>query len=64
MLRAIAFLLTSSVVLLAWTLGGGLGLGYVALYALLVAPGLPIGFFLFGSRHPAGGLQALSSATD
>ena len=39
----------------AWMLGNGIaGLLYVLVYALAVLPGLPIGFRLFGGRHPAG----------
>jgi hypothetical protein len=54
-LRAAALLLSASVGVLAWVLGGGpVGLGYVGLYLLLLVPGLPIGFYLFGSRHAAG----------
>jgi len=38
----------------AWIVGDGFaGSLYVALYALAGLPGLPIGFLLFGSRHPA-----------
>ena len=40
---------------LAWALAGGpAGWAYLALYALTSAPGLPIGFALFGRRHAAG----------
>jgi hypothetical protein len=39
---------------LAWVLGGGLaGWAYLCLLALWLAPGLPIGAWLFGSRHAA-----------
>lgn len=34
--------------------GGWAGLAYFGLYALALAPGLPIGWRLFGRRHPAG----------
>ena len=54
-LRVAGLLLTFSVAGLAWILGDGpAGLGYVGLYGLLLAPGLPIGFWLFGRRHAAG----------
>ena len=40
---------------LAWLLGDGpAGLGYLGLYTLLLVPGLPIGFLLFGRSHAAG----------
>ena len=54
-LRVAGLLLTFSVAGLAWMLGNGAaGLGYVGLYGLLLAPGLPIGFWLFGRAHAAG----------
>jgi len=40
---------------LSWRLAGGpSGLAYVALYALMAVPGLPLGFALFGRAHAAG----------
>jgi hypothetical protein len=47
--------LAVAVVILTWTLGGGIrGLVYLPLYALATVPGLPIGFALFGRGHGAG----------
>jgi hypothetical protein len=47
--------LAVAVVILTWTLGGGIrGLVYLPLYALATVPGLPIGFALFGRGHAAG----------
>jgi len=46
--------LATAVVVLTWTLGGGVrGLAYLGFYALSALPGLPIGFALFGRRHAA-----------
>jgi hypothetical protein len=54
-LRVLALVLSASVILLAWVVGNGpLGVGYLGLFTLLLIPGLPIGFTLFGSRHAAG----------
>jgi hypothetical protein len=54
-LKSAAIALAVSVLGLAWILGhGAAGLGYVALFALLLLPGLPLGFYLFGARHAAG----------
>ncbi|MEO7274072.1 MAG: hypothetical protein ABIX28_15955 [Vicinamibacterales bacterium] len=53
--RSAASVLALAIVALAWVLGRGpAGLGYLGLYALLLLPGLPIGFLLFGRRHAAG----------
>lgn len=42
----------------AWIVGGGpRGLGYAAVYLLATAPGLPLGFALFGRGHAAGWLS-------
>jgi hypothetical protein len=42
----------------AWILGDGLrGPSYAAVYLLATAPGLPLGFALFGRRHAAGWLS-------
>ena len=47
-------LLVVAVGWLSWELGSGLtGLGYLSLLALWAAPGVPIGAFVFGGRHPA-----------
>lgn len=44
-----------AVVVAIWTVGRGpAALLYLALYALIVLPGLPLGFALFGRGHPAG----------
>ena len=39
--------------LVAWC-GGPVGIAYAALYALALAPGLPVGWRVFGRGHPAG----------
>jgi hypothetical protein len=49
----IAALLTS-VVFVAWLIGGALGIVYLLFYTAAVAIGLPLGFLLFGRRHAAG----------
>lgn len=50
-----AVLLGLAVAGLAWWLGDGVGgVLYLALYLAALAPGLPIGFALFGRRHAAG----------
>ena len=49
-----AAVLAVSVVVLSWVFGGGpAGLLYLVVYLLAVAPGLPVGFALFGRSHPA-----------
>ena len=54
-LPAVALLLSVAVIALAVRLGDGPGgLAYLLLYLLLLVPGLPVGFALFGSRHAAG----------
>lgn len=45
-------LLSAAIVGSALSIGGGIGLPYVILYALACLPGLPLGWTLFGS-HPA-----------
>ena len=53
-MKIAAVVLAGSVVVLSWLFGGGVpGLLYLVIYLLAVAPGLPIGFALFGRRHPA-----------
>jgi hypothetical protein len=42
-----------STALALWLAGGWRALAYVAVYALAVLPGLPLGIALFGRRHPA-----------
>ena len=54
-LKAAAGVLFVAVVALSWVLGhGSAGPGYLVLYALLLLPGLPLGFLLFGRGHAAG----------
>jgi hypothetical protein len=39
----------------AWIVGDGIsGALYIPIYALTAVPGLPLGFMLFGARHPGG----------
>src|SRR5205823_5389114 len=53
-MKVLGILLAASILSLAWMCGGGpAGLGYLAIYALAVAPGLPIGIVLFGRTHAA-----------
>jgi len=52
--RALAAILAASLVLVVALSAGVGGLLYLVLYALALAPGLPIGFLLFGKRHAAG----------
>ncbi len=52
---AAAAALTLGVFALVWIFAGGaVGWLYAAIYALAIAPGLPLGFALFGRRHAAG----------
>lgn len=54
-MRPLAVLLAGSLALLAWLFAGGpSGWLYAAIYAAAIAPGLPLGFALFGRRHGAG----------
>lgn len=46
-------LATLLMALAAW-FGGARGVAYLGLYGLALLPGLPIGWRLFGRRHPAG----------
>jgi hypothetical protein len=41
---------------LSWSFGGGVGLGHLGLFIASTTPGLPLGWRLFGRRHPAGWL--------
>jgi hypothetical protein len=50
-LAAIAFCL---LLLSSWVIGGAAAWLYVAVYALAMVPGLPLGFALFGRQHAAG----------
>jgi len=43
-----------------WVGGGVSGLLYLVVYAAAVAPGLPIGFALFGRNHPAGWIAGIA----
>lgn len=44
----------------AWVVAHGIGGPlYVLIYALAVLPGLPIGFWLFGARHPGGWMAGI-----
>ena len=52
--RGAAIALAGAIVLVLWLCAGGAGgLLYAAVYAAAVLPGLPLGFLLFGRRHPA-----------
>ena len=51
--RAAAGAVTATLVLVASSIGGPVGLGYLLVYAAATVPGWPIGFALFGKRHPA-----------
>ena len=46
-----------SVVALAWSIGRGAGLAYLAIYLAATLPGWPIGFWLFGRSHALGWLS-------
>jgi hypothetical protein len=46
--------LAAALVVVVTLSAGGAGLIYFVLYALALAPGLPLGFLLFGRRHVAG----------
>ncbi|HEX7940195.1 MAG TPA: hypothetical protein VF488_00235, partial [Gemmatimonadaceae bacterium] len=52
--QALAALLGLSAIGVVAILGGAAGLLYFLLFALALAPGLPLGFLLFGRRHAAG----------
>lgn len=49
-----ALVLSGAVFGLVWTFGGSAGVLYAVIYALAIAPGLPLGFALFGRRHAGG----------
>ena len=54
-LRAAGLALAGVILSLTWVLGGGWrGCVYLAIYCLTAAPGLPVGFLLFGRHHAAG----------
>lgn len=46
--------LSALVIASAWMFGEWRGLADLAVYALALVPGLPLGFWLFGRRHAAG----------
>ncbi|MGH9309511.1 MAG: hypothetical protein ACRD1U_09065 [Vicinamibacterales bacterium] len=52
--RVAALLLAISVAIALWMSTGGVGLAYPIVFAASLAPGVPIGLALFGTRHPAG----------
>ncbi len=54
-----SILLAVCVLALVATLGGARGLLYALLLALAMAPGLPLGFALFGRRHAGGWIAGL-----
>ena len=44
-----------------WAVGdGAAGLLYLVVYAAAVLPGMPLGFALFGARHPAGWIAGIA----
>ncbi len=54
-MKPAAAALAASIAAMAWICGGGAaGLLYLVIYLLAVAPGVPLGFALFGRRHAAG----------
>ena len=59
MLVAASIALTASVALTLWALAGLSGFGYLAIFLITCAPGLPVGFALFGRRHIASWLTGL-----
>ena len=60
MRTAVAGLLFA-VTVATWMVGRGpAALLYLLLYALVVLPGLPLGFALFGRRHPAGWIAGIA----
>ena len=53
-MKAAAAVLAGAIVVLSWVFGGGpAGCLYLLIYLLAVAPGLPIGWALFGPRQAA-----------
>ena len=51
---AIAALAAGACATAVWLSAGTASLAYAVIYVLAVIPGLPLGFSLFGRRHPAG----------
>lgn len=60
LLPLVALVVLLSVFGTFWVLAGWTGLAYLGLFLLLGVPGLPLGFALFGRRHPAGWLAGLT----
>jgi hypothetical protein len=58
-LPVVAVTLSLSVIGTFWVLADSTGVAYLALFLLLGVPGLPLGFALFGRRHPAGWIGGL-----
>jgi hypothetical protein len=52
--RIAAAVLAAAAIALSWRWGRLTGLQHLAIYLLSLAPGLPVGFALFGRRHAAG----------
>ena len=52
--RMIAALAIGAALVSFWMAAGLVSIAYVALFAFAIAPGLPLGFALFGRRHAAG----------
>src|SRR5262249_46334347 len=51
--------LAVSSALTMWAIGGRSGIVYTLLFAIIAAPGLPLGFALFGRHHAAGWIAGL-----
>jgi hypothetical protein len=51
--RALAATLIASIVIVLWLAGSFGAVAYLLIWVLAVLPGLPLGFVLFGRRHPA-----------
>jgi len=59
LLVAASIAFAASVALTLWALAGLTGFGYLALFLITCAPGLPLGFALFGRRHIASWLTGI-----
>jgi hypothetical protein len=51
--------LAGALLAVAGLLGGARGVAYLIIIPVLCLPGLPLGFALFGARHPAGWLSGI-----
>lgn len=51
--RLAAGLLAAALAAALWISGGAAAVSYAPLFVLAIAPGIPLGIALFGSRHPA-----------